>query len=214
MLQLGHVDDAIELLERGYADAAEDGPAMVLGSRLALAYTAAQRPGDAAAVIDAVQRRDGGTFSDRVLALWAESFARTQLGAADAREPVDAAYEIATATDAPLEHAIAALARSKVLSALGADDAPDAMLDADCRLELLGLTADGWARVFDLALDERQRSDRDHRRGAQLIEHDVAGEAVGERGHARRDLAGRHDVAYHLGEAPHRVVVPVAGRRA
>ena len=80
MLQLGQVAEAIDLLERGYAEAAEDGPAMVLGSRLALAYTAAHRPGDAATVIDAVQHRDGGTFSDRVLALWAESFAAHPAG--------------------------------------------------------------------------------------------------------------------------------------
>jgi tetratricopeptide (TPR) repeat protein len=151
-LQLGHVDEAIEMLAHGYSGATEDGPTMAIGSRLALAYAAAQRPDDAAAIVAEVQGRSGGTFSDRVLALWAQSFARTQQAAPDARGPVDAAYEIATATDAPLEHAIAALARAKVLAALATDDAADAAADSDGKLDALGLTADGWARVFDLAL--------------------------------------------------------------
>ena len=70
------------------------------------------------------------------------------------RDPIDAAYEIAIATDAPLEHAIAALARAKVLAALGTDDAVLAADEAARELDALGLTADGWSRVFDLALDE------------------------------------------------------------
>jgi class 3 adenylate cyclase/tetratricopeptide (TPR) repeat protein/CheY-like chemotaxis protein len=152
MLQLGKVDDAVDLLTRGYADVSEDGPVMALGSRLVLAYAAAQRADDANLVIAEMQRRTGGTFSDRVLALWGEGFVRTQEGAPGARDPIDAAYEIAIATDAPLEHAIAAMARSKVLAALGADDALEAAAEATRKLDDLGLTADGWARVFDLAL--------------------------------------------------------------
>ena len=86
--------------------------------------------------------------------LWAESLARTQAQAPDARVPVDAAYDIARATDAPLEHAIAALARSKVLAALGTDDAVLAADESARELEALGLAAEGWSRVFDLALAE------------------------------------------------------------
>jgi hypothetical protein len=152
LLQLGKVDDAIEILARGYADVIEDGPLMSIGCRLALAYAAAQRPDDAELVIAEMKRRSGGTFSDRILALWSEAFVRTQQGSPDAREPADAAYAIAIGTDAPLEHAIAALARSKVLAALGADDAPAAAEESERQLAELGLTCDGWARVFDLAL--------------------------------------------------------------
>ncbi|HTK17834.1 MAG TPA: adenylate/guanylate cyclase domain-containing protein [Acidimicrobiia bacterium] len=152
LLQLGKVDDAIEILARGYAGVTEDGPLMSIGSRLALAYAAAQRPDDAERVIAEMKPRSGGTFSDRMLALWSEAFVGTQQGSPDAREPVDAAYEIAIGTDAPLEHAIAALARSKVLAALGADDAPAAAEESEARLAEVGLTCDGWARVFDLAL--------------------------------------------------------------
>jgi len=125
---------------------------MSLGCRLALAYAAGQRPDNADAVIAEMKRRSGGTFSDRILALWSEAFVRTQQGASDAREPVDAACEIAFATDAPLEHAIAALARSKLLRALGTDDAGAATEQTDRLLAEIGLTCDGWARVFDLAL--------------------------------------------------------------
>ena len=86
--------------------------------------------------------------------LWADSLARTQLGAADARAPIDAAYDIAMATDAPLEHAIATLARAKVLAALETDDSASATEEAARLLSTLGLTAEGWSRVFDLALAE------------------------------------------------------------
>jgi hypothetical protein len=152
LLQLGKVDDAIDILASGYAGVDEDGPVMSIGCRLALAYAAAHRLDDADLVITELKKRSGGTFSDRILMLWSDAFVRTQRGAPDAREPVDAAYEIAFATDAPLEHAIAALARSKVLRALGADDAATAADEAEHQLAELGLTCDGWARVFDLAL--------------------------------------------------------------
>ena len=152
LLQLGQVDDAIAVLERGYADATEDGPAMSIGCRLALAYTAARRADEADLVITDMQLRSGGTFSDRMLALWAEGFVRTQQGAPNARKAIDAAYELAMSTDAPLEHAIAALARAKALCILGTADADEAAADADKRLEVLGLRADGWSRIFDRAL--------------------------------------------------------------
>jgi class 3 adenylate cyclase/tetratricopeptide (TPR) repeat protein len=151
-LQLGLVDDAIDVLARGYAQVTEDGPVMAIGSRLALAYAASQRTDDALAVVGDLQARSGGSFSDRMFVLWADAFARTQCNAPDAREPADAAYALAVGTDAPLEHAIAALARARVLAALGTDDAEDADEDATMQLEALGLTADGWLRIYDLAL--------------------------------------------------------------
>jgi hypothetical protein len=151
-LQLGLVDDAIDVLARGYAQVTEDGPVMAIGSRLALAYAASQRTDDALAVVGDLQARSGGSFSDRMFALWADAFARTQCNAPDAREPADAAYALAVDTDAPLEHTIAALARARVLAALGTDDAEVAGEDATMQLEALGLTADGWLRIYDLAL--------------------------------------------------------------
>ena len=154
LTQLGQLDEAIEVLAAGYANVTDDGPAMSLGCRLALAYAAARRTDDAQRVIADLRPRAGGTFSDRILVLWAESLAGTQAGDPEARGPIDAAYEIAMGTDAPLEHAVAALARARVLAALNTDDAALAADEAARELDALGITAAGWSRVFDLALAE------------------------------------------------------------
>jgi class 3 adenylate cyclase/tetratricopeptide (TPR) repeat protein len=150
--QQGRLDDAIALLEAHYPGAEHDGPAMALGSRLALAYAAAGRVDDAQRVIDELQARSGGTYSDRILALWAESLAHARRGDRDARAPIDAAHAIATTTDAPLEHALAALARAKVLTALAAPDASEVADDAHRQLDAMGISALGWHHLFDLAL--------------------------------------------------------------
>src|SRR4029078_3188733 len=70
LLQLGKVDDAIEILAHGYAEVSDDGPVISIGCRLALAYAAAQRADDADVVIAEMKTRSGGSFSDRILALW------------------------------------------------------------------------------------------------------------------------------------------------
>ncbi len=132
--------------------AEDDGPRMALGCRLALAYAACHRTEDARTVIDELETRGGGTYSDRIITMWAESLVHAQTGEGDARASVDAAHVIAAATDARLEHAIAALARAKVLAALDDPDAADIADDAQRQLVGLGITGDGWARVFDEAL--------------------------------------------------------------
>ena len=66
------------------------------------------------------------------------------------RRPEDA---IATATDARLEHAIAALARACVLEVLADDEASEARDDAERQLVSLGIAGTGWRRVFELALE-------------------------------------------------------------
>ncbi|MGQ0826661.1 MAG: adenylate/guanylate cyclase domain-containing protein [Actinomycetota bacterium] len=150
LLQLGRVDEALLILEDEYRRAEYDGPAMNIGSRLALAYAAAHQPRAALRVVGELEQRAGGTYHDRVTALWAESAARLQAGEGDPRALVDAAHAIATNTDAPLEHAVAALARAHVLEAQGSDDAADARADASRQLAALGIAARGWARVFAL----------------------------------------------------------------
>jgi hypothetical protein len=152
LLQRGDVSGAIARLEGMFRVAEDDGPRMALGSRLALAYAASRRGEEARAVIDELGTRGGGTYSDRMLALWAEGLVYAQTGDGDARASVDAAHAIATATDARLEHAIAALARAKVLAAFDDPDAVAVAGDAQRQLDGLGITADGWARVFDEAL--------------------------------------------------------------
>ena len=152
-LQLGDVDGAIEALEGPYEIATDDGPKLAVGCRLALAYAVAHRCDDARKVLGEMNERSGGTYSDRMIALWAESLVHVQTGSGDGRGSVDAAHAIATATDARLEHAIAALARACVLEALGDEEAPETRDDAERQLLSLGVTGTGWRRVFELALE-------------------------------------------------------------
>ncbi|MDQ1461044.1 MAG: hypothetical protein QOI08_2528 [Actinomycetota bacterium] len=152
-LQLGDPDGAISHLEGAYEIATDDGPRLGVGCRLALAYAVAHRCDDARRVLEEMSERSGGTYSDRMMALWAESLVHVQTGSGDGRGSVDAAHAIATATDARLEHAIAALARAHVLEALGADDAAAAHDDAARQLASLGVTGAGWHRIFDVALE-------------------------------------------------------------
>jgi class 3 adenylate cyclase/tetratricopeptide (TPR) repeat protein len=152
-LQLGDPDGAISHLEGAYEIATDDGPRLGVGCRLALAYAVAHRCDDARRVLDEMSERSGGTYSDRMIALWAESLVHVQTGSGDGRGSVDAAHAIATATDARLEHAIAALARAHVLEALGDDDAAAVHEDAERQLASLAVTGAGWHRIFDLALE-------------------------------------------------------------
>ena len=153
LAQQGRLEEAIEVLEPAYTGTDHDGPVMALGSRLALAYAAAGRVDDAQRVVDDLQARSGGTYSDRIIALWAEGLAHARRGDPDARAAMDAAHAIATTTDAPLEHALAALARAKVLTAIDAPDAADAADDARRQLDTFGISAGGWHELFDRALE-------------------------------------------------------------
>ncbi|MDQ1380704.1 MAG: hypothetical protein QOJ71_1423, partial [Actinomycetota bacterium] len=152
-LQLGDPDGAISHLEGAYEIATDDGPRLGVGCRLALAYAVAHRCDDTRRVLEELSERSGGTYSDRMMALWAESLVHVQTGSGDGRGSVDAAHAIATATDARLEHAIAALARAHVLEALGDDDAAAVHEDAERQLASLAVTGAGWHRIFDLALE-------------------------------------------------------------
>ena len=152
-LQTGDVDGAIDALEGPYEAATDDGPRLGIGCRLALAYAVAHRCDDARRVLEELNERSGGTYSDRMIALWAESLVHVQTGSGDGRGSVDAAHAIATATDARLEHAIAALARACVLEVLADDEASEARDDAERQLVSLGIAGTGWRRVFELALE-------------------------------------------------------------
>ena len=151
LLQMGRAEEAIAVFEPAYRAAEFDGVAMNMGSRLALAYAMQRQPDDALRIIAELQERAGGTYHDRLVALWAEAAARRQTGA-DPRAAVDAAHAIATTTDAPLEHAIAAHVRAHVLEAIGAPDAPAVRADANRQLDALDITGAGWSTIFRLAL--------------------------------------------------------------
>jgi class 3 adenylate cyclase/tetratricopeptide (TPR) repeat protein len=152
-LQLGDPAGAISHLEGAYELATDDGPRLGVGCRLALAYAVAHRCDDARRVLEEMSERSGGTYSDRMIALWAESLVHVQTGSGDGRGSVDAAHAIATATDARLEHAIAALARAHVLDALDDTDAAAAHEDATRQLESINVTGAGWHTIFELALE-------------------------------------------------------------
>jgi class 3 adenylate cyclase/tetratricopeptide (TPR) repeat protein len=151
-LQLGDASGAIDALEAPYAAATDDGAKLAVGCRLALAYAVAHRCEDARRVLEEMNERSGGTYSDRMIALWAEGLVHVQTGSGDGRGSVDAAHAIATATDARLEHAIAALARACVLDALGDAEATEVRDDAERQLASLQITGDGWRNLFELAL--------------------------------------------------------------
>jgi class 3 adenylate cyclase/tetratricopeptide (TPR) repeat protein len=151
-LQLGDVAGALEALVGPYEAATDDGAKLAVGCRLALAYAVAHRCDDARRVLEQMNERSGGTYSDRIIALWAESLVHVQTGDGDGRGSVDAAHAIATATDARLEHAIAALARACVLDALDDEEAAESLDDADLQLASLGISGDGWRNLFELAL--------------------------------------------------------------
>jgi class 3 adenylate cyclase/tetratricopeptide (TPR) repeat protein len=151
-LQLGDVDGALEVLEPAYAAATDDGPRLAVGCRLALTYAVAHRCDDARRVLEEMNARNGGTYSDRMIALWAESLVHVQTRSGDGRGSVDAAHAIATATDARLEHAIAALARAYVFESLADPAAAETREDAERQLTSLNISGEGWRRVFELAL--------------------------------------------------------------
>jgi class 3 adenylate cyclase/tetratricopeptide (TPR) repeat protein len=151
-LQLGDVEGALAVLEGSYALVTDDGPVLAIGCRLALAYAMAHRCDDARAVLETLNDRSGGTYSDRMIALWAEALVHVQTGSGDGRGSVDAAHAIATVTDARLEHAIAALARASVLEALGDDEADDVRVDAERQLASLEISGAGWRLVFERSL--------------------------------------------------------------
>ncbi|MDQ1379400.1 MAG: hypothetical protein QOJ71_119, partial [Actinomycetota bacterium] len=77
-LQLGDPDGAISHLEGAYEIATDDGPRLGVGCRLALAYAVAHRCDDTRRVLEELSERSGGTYSDRMMALWAESLVHVQ----------------------------------------------------------------------------------------------------------------------------------------
>ena len=134
------------VLARGYAGATEDGPAMAIGCRLALAYAAAHRPDDADRVIAraAAPRRAARspTASSRCgpRASCAPSRARPTRATA-----IDAAYDD---RDRDRRAARARDRRARPGEGARARSAPTTRAtrptEAALQLDALGLTADGW----------------------------------------------------------------------
>ena len=156
LLQLGKVDDAIDVLARGYAGATRrrSGDVDRLPARARVRGRAPHRRRRARDRRDAATRpaaRSPIASSRSGPRAWCAPSSAPP----DARGPIDAAYEIAMATDAPLEHAIAALARAKVLAALGhRRRRRRRRRSRDASSKRSASPADGWSAIFDLALAE------------------------------------------------------------
>jgi thioredoxin-like negative regulator of GroEL len=152
LIQNERVDEALEFLEPGFDIATDDGPRAALGGMLAITFAAAGRADDARRVAAEVAQVSGGTYSDRMWRCWGEGFARLQQGEVDSGiAALDEAFDLAAATDSVVDQAIAALALAVGLAAVGDARAEPARADANRRLRALGISGEGWERVFTLA---------------------------------------------------------------
>ena len=90
--------------------------------------------------------------SARLRSRIARGLACAQLGdEACAREACATALALADGTESPLDQALARLAHSHALTALGDPEAEAAGAEARARLDALGLPATGWETAFRLA---------------------------------------------------------------
>lgn len=152
LVQSGRHDEALELLDAA-VDAHEDHAHTALGATRVLALATAGRCDDAlddAEALNAAERP--GTFMDRVTTAWGVAIAHARLGHVDAAvAAVESANDIAYSTDARVVRAVASLARSEILAAVGASGAAEAENEASLALHTLGIDATGWATVFRCA---------------------------------------------------------------
>ncbi len=150
LLQAGRFDDATAVLGRGMSRH-PGRPAM--HSALVLALAAVGRVEEAREHAATVEGIVWATYLDRVIALVGLACAETQAGeTALALRAIERAAALADATDDILTGGIVALARSRVLEAVGADAGADvALADADARLSRVGVDAAGWDDLFRVA---------------------------------------------------------------
>ena len=154
LCQAGRFDDALTVLQRGLSRH-PGRPAIHAATVLAMAATG--RVDEAREHAAAVEAIEWATYLDRVIALIGLACAETRGGAtATALRAVERAAAIAEDTDDILTGGIVALARSRVLEAVGADAGADvALADADARLSRIGVDAAGWDDLFRVATGTR-----------------------------------------------------------
>jgi tetratricopeptide (TPR) repeat protein len=151
LLQLGRVGEAVELLAATAEAAAEPDPRSEALAALALAYAADGRTSEARQTANEVQAMER-SYLDRVIAGVAEAAAAAREGDAQAATlAVDRATRLVETTQDRLSAAVVALARARVLEALGDRFAAGAEADARQRFEALGITAPGWDLALRLA---------------------------------------------------------------
>jgi tetratricopeptide (TPR) repeat protein len=154
LLQLGRTREAVDLLERTVASMTQPGPLNQASAVLALAL-AADGQVERAREIARTVTEGTGSYLDRAIALIADACAAVRAGEGTAGiDALDRAERLAAGTQDRLVHAVIALARARVLEALDQPFAGGADVEAQERLQQLGITATGWDRVFRLALKE------------------------------------------------------------
>jgi hypothetical protein len=109
-------------------------------------------PNEALASAEEVAAIDGGTCFDLVYALLAAAGAAARRGDHKAAlAPLDEAAALLLPTDDRLTPAVTALARARVLQALGSDQAGTELTAATAGFADLGTDAAGWDTAFRLA---------------------------------------------------------------
>jgi tetratricopeptide (TPR) repeat protein len=152
LLQRGEPQQARDVLTRGCQFEIDGGG----GNATAVAALVQATLGDVEAAVASagrVQSDERSTYLDRAVAGLAQSLSLAIVG--DDRGTADA-LEVAAATvdgtDDVLAQAVVRLAASHIAAAGGPPEAAALGEEAEERLAALGLRAEGWRRVFDLAL--------------------------------------------------------------
>ncbi|HUF32669.1 MAG TPA: adenylate/guanylate cyclase domain-containing protein [Acidimicrobiales bacterium] len=152
MAQTGRTADAVATLARVVPLHEDVGPLANALCSLALARAADGDADGARRDAEATLALEGGTYLDRVLALLALALAAARQGdGAAASEALRQADEILEGTDDVLTRAIAALARARVLVALGDGTAKSVLDDARERFDCIGVDGRGWDELFRAA---------------------------------------------------------------
>jgi class 3 adenylate cyclase/tetratricopeptide (TPR) repeat protein len=150
-LQSGDVGGALAHAEAAVDTAVADGGRANALALLTLCLAAAGRPSAAVEAHDRLVAVDVRTYLDSMLGLVGRAGALVQAGdEAGARAAYDEAQRVVDGTGDRVHQATVRLARARGLEALGADDAPTVLRDAQSRLDQLGITARGWDTVFRL----------------------------------------------------------------
>ena len=154
LLQLGKLDDAIDRLTRAYGRVTDDGPAMALGCRLALAYAAAHRDADAEVSSRSSSRapaaRTRTACSCSGPTAWCAPAGAHPTRASRSTRPTTSRW-------APTRRSSTRSRRSparRCSTRWAPTTRPRRPTKPSRLLGVVGLTAEGWARVFDLALAE------------------------------------------------------------
>jgi hypothetical protein len=150
MLQLGDVGGALAHLDAPRGDS--DMLLLASAGTEAMVLAAAGQPERAVALTDHANAVSVGGYLDHLQAWMARALACAQLeDDACAREACATALAIADGTESPLDQALARLAHTHVLEALGDPEAETVRTEARSRLDALGLAATGWETAFRLA---------------------------------------------------------------